>query len=172
MKKLLLAFAVIAFMGNAQLFAQDAPKTNQRPKLDMNELLEKRCQRMEAQLVLDDATAAKFAPIYKEYLQELRACHPHAGEYTKKCDRTDAERISNMEKSFDIRQKMLDTQKKYYNKLKNILNARQLETIFCSHKQLAQYRGKHGRHHCLDSDGMQRYRSRVNAEKCPLNEKH
>ena len=129
-RKILLAAAFIAFLGNVQLFAQDTKDVNGKKNIDVNELIDKRCHRMETQLSLDEATAAKFAPIYREYLTEMRACHQRATNCINRGECTDAERISAMENGFDVRQRMLDTQKKYYNKFKGILNARQLETLF------------------------------------------
>lgn len=132
-KRFILAFAVVALMGNTQLFAQETRTINRERKIDMNELLEKRIQRMENQLALDEATAAKFAPLYKEYMNALRQCHPavERGERCAEC--TDAERTARIERRMDCRQKMLDTQKKYYKEFKKILNARQLEMVFGRH---------------------------------------
>lgn len=139
-KKILLAMAVVAFLGNVQVFAQNTTDATSKVKFDMNELMDKRCNRMVSELSLDDATAAKFTPLYREYMNELRANHTNAVRCNKKGQCSDAERLECMENGFNMRQKMLDTQKKYYDKFKKILNARQLETMFCR-------QGHHGGRH-------------------------
>lgn len=87
--------------------------------------------RMGKQLMLDDSKLAQFTTLYKEYLTALKDCRPTPeGEKVKPCERTDAQIQQEIEKGFEMRQKVLDTQKKYYNSFKKILNARQLEKVF------------------------------------------
>lgn len=86
---------------------------------------------MGKQLMLDDAKLAQFTSLYKEYLTALKDCRPAPEEnQVKPYERTDAQIQQDMEKRFEIRQKVLDTQKKYYASFKKILNARQLEKVF------------------------------------------
>lgn len=157
--KFLLAIALVSFLGNVQVFAQNTKSTTNKKKVNVNELIEKRCNRMASQMSLDDATTAKFIPLYKEYMQELRKCHANTALCNKNGELTDAERLTRMENRFDCRQKMLETQKSYYNKFKKILNARQMETLFChrGHNATARkyYRG-HNRHvQCAPRNGYQ-----------------
>lgn len=129
-KAILLVAAIAAFMTSTQVIAQNANNTSRQNRADVNELLDKRCHRMQNHLNLDEATAAKFAPLYKEYLKELKACHPTTCKTTNKSKCTDAEKKACMEKRFDYREKMLKTQKKYYHQFEKFLTADQLQTLF------------------------------------------
>ena len=81
--------------------------------------------------MLDDDKLAQFTSLYKEYLTALKDCRPAPEEnQVKPYERTDAQIQQDMEKRFEIRQKVLDTQKKYYASFKKILNARQLGKVF------------------------------------------
>lgn len=120
--KFLMIIAAVVMMSGA-VYAQEkkqAPTPEQR--------IEKRVERMQKKLMLDDATAAKFAPVYKEYLQAKFAARPE----WKKCDNpTDAQIKENIAKRLDAQQKAIDVEKKYYKKLSSILSGRQLQQIFC-----------------------------------------
>ena len=146
MKRILMALTVVMFLGNGETFAQNTKDDIQNKKADKTEWMNRHCQRMAAQLSLDDATTTKFTPIYKDYLQEVRSCHKRKAACSTKSDCTDAERLNCIENHFDNRQKMLDIQEKYYNKLKKVLNARQLQTIFChpKHHVDKHYKGHKG----------------------------
>ena len=133
-KGLFMAMAFIAFIGMVTATAQNTNDNASKKRITREELVEKRIQRMQCQLKMDDATTAKFTPLYKEYLRELGNCHKTAGvSFDRKKVCTDSERINRMEKRFECRQKMLDTQKEYFGKFKKILNAQQLETLFSNH---------------------------------------
>ena len=133
----LLIAAVAALMTSAPLHAQDCTTTRQN-RADINELLEKRCHRMESQLKLDEASAAKFEPLYKEYLKEMRACRPTNCTKKDKSTCTDADKKDCIEKRLDCRERMIKTQKKYYKQFEKFLNADQLETLFSVRKQAGQ----------------------------------
>ena len=130
--------AAVMFTGT--LFAQEkkqAPTPEQR--------IEKRAERMQKKLMLDDATAAKFAPVYKEYLKAMAECRPTCA----KCENpTDAQIKENIGKRIDAQQKALEVEKKYYKKLSSILSGRQLQVIFCKDKMgkcdMKKFNGKRG----------------------------
>ena len=130
--------AAVMFTGT--LFAQEkkqAPTPEQR--------IEKRAERMQKRLMLDDATAAKFAPVYKEYLKAMAECRPTCA----KCENpTDAQIKENIGKRIDAQQKALEVEKKYYKKLSSILSGRQLQVIFCKDKMgkgdVKKFHGKRG----------------------------
>ncbi len=113
---------------------QVCPEKAEKPckvKLTPEQRMEAQAQRMGKQLMLDDDKLAQFTSLYKEYLTALKECRPVAKENkVKPCERTDAQIQQDMEKRFEIRQKVLDTQKKYYASFKKILNARQLGKVF------------------------------------------
>jgi len=94
--------------------------------------VECRVKQMQKELLLDDATAAKFAPLYKEYLLAMFECMPKCKMQQAQPDElTDKQIIERIETRMAARQKCLDVEKKYYKKLSSILNAKQLLRVFC-----------------------------------------
>lgn len=111
--------------------AQDAPaqkRAKQKPTPE--QMMDRHVKMMEKQLVMDDATAAKFTPLYKEYLQAMKDCRPAVSKKENKAEMTDAEIENAIQDRFDAKQKTLDVQKKYFKKFKEVLNAKQLEKVF------------------------------------------
>lgn len=140
MKKMLftLAFAAISC---TTLFAQNMPEPQKKQRKPVT--IEKQVNRMANQLMLDDATAAKFAPLYKEYLESLQGCcAQNCCKKATACPKsnatlTDKEIEARIEKRFEMQQQRLDIQKKYYDKFKKILNAKQLEKVFAPRPKMA-----------------------------------
>lgn len=131
-----------ACLGCGTLMAQNAPQKvcpakagkGNCARMPLEQRMDMQASRMGKQLMLDDAKLAQFTTLYKEYLTALKDCHPTpaepSAETVKPYERTDAQIQQDIEKRFEVRQKVLDTQKKYYNSFKKILNARQLEKVF------------------------------------------
>lgn len=140
MKKMLftLAFAAISC---TTLFAQNMPEPQKKQRKPIT--IEKQVNRMANQLMLDDATAAKFAPLYKEYLESLQGCcAQNCCKKAAACPKsnatlTDKEIEARIEKRFEMQQQRLDIQKKYFDKFKKILNAKQLEKVFAPRPKMA-----------------------------------
>ena len=89
--------------------AQDAPaqrRVKQKPTPE--QMMDRHVKMMEKRLVMDDATAAKFTPLYKEYLQAMKDCRPAVNKDVKKAEMTDAEIEKAIQDRFDARQKALD----------------------------------------------------------------
>lgn len=135
MKKMFLgaAFALMLVMpANAQ-------RNQNAQKMTPEQAIEMKTNRMAKRLMLDDATTAKFAPIYKEYLTELQECAKNCPKAAncpvngQKCAvMTDADIEKCMEQRFDMQQKKLDIRKNYYKKLKSVLNMKQMQALFCA----------------------------------------
>lgn len=128
-----------ACLGCGSMMAQNAPQKTcpakagkeNCAKMTPEQRMDMQATRMGKQLMLDDSKLAQFTTLYKEYLTALKNCRPAPeGEKVKPCERTDAQIQQEIEKGFEMRQKVLDTQKKYYNSFKKNLNARQLEKVF------------------------------------------
>ena len=102
-------------------------------------------------LMLDDATAAKFTPVYEKYLKELRECRmmnfkPRArkdadqgteantAKETPKPVMTDAEIAKMLKDQFAQSRKMLDIREKYYNEFSKILSQKQIMKIYQQEK--------------------------------------
>lgn len=119
--KFLMILAAVVMMSGAVC----AQEKKQKPSPE--QMIEKRVERMQKRLMLDDAAATKFAPIYKEYLQACFAARPTC----KKCDNpTDAQIKEMMEQRIEAKQKTLDIEKKYFKKLSSVLSGRQLQVVF------------------------------------------
>lgn len=115
-----MAFALV--MGN--VVAQTPGKCQ---NLTPEKRIELRTEQMQKRLMLDEKTAAQFAPLYKEYLQALWACHSEV-KCTK--DATDAEIKEALSNRLKMQRALVDTQEKYLEKFSKMLTARQLEVIF------------------------------------------
>ena len=140
-----LVAAMTLFMAGSQAMAQTTTTGNK--KVDPAELLNRRCNRMCTEMKLDDATSAKFTPLYKEYLNELKACRPTRPAECKNGTCTDAQRKACIENRLDCRENMVKVQKKYYKQFEKILNAQQLQTVFCKNYQYGRKGNLHGRRH-------------------------
>lgn len=131
------ATCMMAVLLSASIFAQNQnqnDKTHKQQRLTPEEMVNKHTESMQQRLLLDDATAQKFAPIYKEYLTALQKCRA-CGEQKKEL--TDAERIARIENGFATQKQIIETKEACYKKLKKVLNARQLETVFSPQKHQA-----------------------------------
>ena len=130
--RLFIVCMMVAIGSFGNLWAQQdkAGKAN-RPRLTPEQRIEMQVKQMQKHLLLDEATAAKFAPLYTEYLNALKSCHPKvAPKACPKKELTDAELDQQMQDKFAMRKKILETQETYYNKFKKILNIRQVEKLF------------------------------------------
>lgn len=114
-----------------------AQKRGNVKNMTPEQAIEMQTSRMAKRLMLDDATTAKFAPIYKEYLTEMRACSASCAQKgTCPMDKdsvavSDADIEKCIDQCFEMQQKKLDIKKSYYKKLKSVLNMKQMQAIFC-----------------------------------------
>ena len=118
--RLLSTLILTVCLGFGSVMAQNAarqvcPEKAEKPckvKLTPEQRMEAQAQRMGKQLMLDDAKLAQFTSLYKEYLIALKECRPAAkGNKVKPCERTDAQIQQEIEQRFEVRQKVLETQK-------------------------------------------------------------
>ncbi len=133
MKAKLFILMIAAALSTSAIVAQEKKPTD---KFNPEKRIEIRAQKTAAALMLDDATAAKFIPIYKEYLNAQLQCRPN-------CERgkniSDEQIKKNIESRMEAQQKALDVEKKYYKELSKVLNAKQLQKIFCKNKEFKQW---------------------------------
>ena len=170
-----LVVMIAVSMGSFSMMAQntqDAPaqkRAKQRPTPE--QMMDKHVKMMEKKLVMDDATAAKFAPLYKEYLQAMKDCRPVVDKETKKAEMTDTDIEKAIQDRFDARQKALDVQKKYFKKFKEILNAKQLQKVFhqpCMNGKMKPDMRGHKMMKRGDKPGCM---NRPHCDKCPMQAK-
>lgn len=132
MKNVKVWFAILALttICSGDMWSQNRPKAP-RKDISPEQRIEMRVERMQRHLMLDDKTAAQFAPVYKEYLQALEACKPQKPE-TKQAEMNDQQIEEQLNAQFDRQQKLLDTRKEYYKKFKKMLTMRQVQTVLQS----------------------------------------
>ena len=137
---MMVAFTSFANAQEQQQQAEQQVEQQQLPKVDKR--TEFRVKKMTERLLLDDAKAAKFAPLYQEYLEARATCRPELvfGEKL-----TDAQLEANMEAMLNVREKAVDIDKKYYKKFSKLLNAKQLDMIFGLQAQFGQRPMKPGK---------------------------
>ena len=72
MKKYLfmVMIAVMMLSGSTTVNAQVAQNGKERVHLTVDQIIQKRTEKMVQTLMLDDATSAKFIPVYSQYLKE------------------------------------------------------------------------------------------------------
>lgn len=117
-----MAFAMLVCGGN--IVAQ-TPKKKQ--DLSPEKRIELRTEQMQQRLMLDEKAADQFAPLYKEYLQALKACKPEA---KKEKPVTDADIKEALTSRLKMQRAVIDTKEKYLEKFSAFLTARQLEVLF------------------------------------------
>lgn len=84
--------AAIVMGSQVTLFAQEKKETkSERRQFNKEQMLEIQCNQIIKGLALDDATAAKFIPVYKQYMEEMRATR-HMGACRNIANRTAADK--------------------------------------------------------------------------------
>lgn len=131
MKRNLVLIVTALIVGGtlSNVFAQEKkPANKQRVK-------EIQCSQVATLLMLDDATAARFMPVYEQYLKDLRGTKPAApvkervkGEPAKPL--TDAEVEQSIKNRFAHSRKMLDVREKYYTEFRKMLTPKQVLKIY------------------------------------------
>lgn len=135
MKKFNVFLTMILLVVSGNVFAQE--KQVKKPaQCTPEQCLEMQVKHMEQTLCLDDATSAKFVPLYKEYMQAIKGCCSKPDVNQKKADRTDEQIIQGMKDRFAAQKKMLETKEKYFAQFQKFLNARQLEKVFAPRHEM------------------------------------
>lgn len=150
MKKNVCMMAMLLMMAvgvNAQDNNNPAPKPPTQ-----EEMMAMDVQRASERLMLDEATAAKFEPIYRKYLQEKMALRPQPKEQPQAQQGmpktpTDAEMDKAMQDRWDQQTKEIELERKYYSEFRKVLSPRQCQMVMQDHGHRG---GKHG-----DMRGMQ-----------------
>ena len=130
-KFFLMMLAAIVMGSQVTLFAQEKKGAkSERRQFNKEQMLEIQCNQIIKGLALDDATTAKFIPVYKQYMEEMRATR-HMGacrnianrtaadKQTPKPLPTDAEVEQAIKARFAQSRKILDVREKYYKEKHN-----------------------------------------------------
>lgn len=155
MKKLMYVMLAILLVGSQMtLSAQNKENKGKKQRPTQEQMMKMQANQMVKALMLDDATAAKFVPVYENYLKELRECRtknrtprPSLMEgalggrvYAQpdvKSVPTDAEVEKSIKDRFAQSRKMLDIREKYYNEFRKILSPKQIMKIYQMEKRNA-----------------------------------
>ena len=141
--------AVLLMGSQMTLSAQNTDNKQKKQRPTPEQMVQMQTKQIVNTLMLDDATAAKFTPVYEKYLKELRECrmmtHKARTEKTKaqgtdanaKKERpsmTDDEIATMLRNQFTQSRKMLDIREKYYNEFSKILSQKQIMKIYQQEK--------------------------------------
>lgn len=141
-RKVMYLMLALLIGGQMSVLAQNQLKKNDKRKYTPEQLMEQQTNQMTEALMLDDATAAKFVPVYKKYLKELNDCRmkyrkpknaqPAAAgtELTPKPLPTDEEVEKMITDRFEKCRLILDIREKYYKEFKKILSPRQILKVY------------------------------------------
>jgi len=143
-KYLFLMIAAALLAGNfSAVNAQNANEAKDGKKqLTEDQIIQKRTEQMERVLMLDDAVAAKFAPVYTQYLKDKMDCRKINGKKVegkkdfKMENKTDAEVDAIIKEQFAQSRKVLEINENYYAKFRNILSPKQVLKIYQSERDL------------------------------------
>lgn len=141
-RKFLMVLAVIFMGSQVALFAQEKKEARpERKQFNKEQMQEMQCNQIIKGLALDDATAAKFTPVYKQYMEEMRATRTMgsrrnpanrtvADKQTPKPVPTDAEVEQAIKSRFAQSRKILDIREKYYNEFRKFLSPKQIQKMY------------------------------------------
>ena len=126
MKKIITIIVGISLCLSAMAQPQYAKKRVQKENKTVNkeELVEKKCKAVVEKLKLDEATSAKFIPLYKEYLNELSSRFEMKNE-----ELNDADIDKKVKEGFGKTRKMIDIREKYYNEFRKFLTPEQAKMV-------------------------------------------
>lgn len=153
MKFIYVLLAALLMGGQMTLSAQNKENKENKEKKQRptpEQMMQFQTNQMVKTLMLDDATAAKFTPMYEKYLKELRECRTmnrkprmekgktgteaNAKKDAPKPAMTDAEIAKMLKDQFAQSRKMLDIREKYYNEFSKILSQKQIMKIYQQEK--------------------------------------
>lgn len=141
--------AALLLGGSITLSAQNKETQEKKQRPTPEQMTQMQTDRMVKALMLDDATAAKFTPVYGNYLKELRECRmmnrtprgqKDAAQATKMAPKpalTDAEIAKQIKDQFAQSRKLLDIREKYYTEFSKVLSQKQVTRIYQMEKSNA-----------------------------------
>lgn len=148
MKKFMYVLLAAFLVGSTTtLSAQNKEAQTKKTRPTQEQIIEMQGNQMVKVLMLDDATAAKFLPVYTRYLTALRECRTmnrhlrvdNTASQTKQTPETkpavkpaltDAQIEKLIQDQFAQSRKILDTREKYYNEFRKLLTPKQIAKIY------------------------------------------
>ena len=144
--------AVLLMGSQMTLSAQNTDNKQKKQRPTPEQMVQMQTKQIVNTLMLDDATAAKFTPVYEKYLKELRECRmmnrkprtekaqgteAGAKKEGQRPSMTDDEIATMLRNQFTQSRKMLDVREKYYNEFSKILSQKQILKIYQQEKMNA-----------------------------------
>ena len=143
--------AVLLMGSQMTLSAQNTDNKEKKQRPTPEQMVQMQTSQMVKILMLDDATAAKFTPVYEKYLKDLRECRMMSKPRTEKAKKQGTDANAKQERSsmtddqiatmlrnqFTQSRKMLDVREKYYNEFSKILSQKQILKIYQQEKMNA-----------------------------------
>lgn len=150
-KFMYVVLAALLMGSQMTLSAQNKENKEKKQRPTAEQMMKMQTNQMVKVLMLDDASAAKFTPLYESYLKELRECRtmnrkPRTDKSNAQATKADAKRdaprptmtdaeIAKMLKGqFAQSRKMLDIREKYYKDFSKILSQKQIMKIYQQEK--------------------------------------
>lgn len=155
MKKILASIIALALIGTASAYAQEEGQQQEKQRPTPEEMAERQASKMASELLLSDAEAAKFTPVFKAYKLEIRAVNDQyrpakRDENMKGTPLSDDEVKARIEANFEKSQKILDIRKAYFQKFQKVLTIKQIKKLYDSEKTqgdraaMNRFQKKHG----------------------------
>lgn len=152
--KFMYVLVAALLMGTQFLSAQNKDNKEKKQRPTPEQMVKMQTDQMVKALMLDDATAAKFTPVYEKYLKDLRECRMMNSKPRVKKDvpqgaeakgtapsprpaMTDTEIAKQIKDQFAQSRKMLDIREKYYNDFSKVLSQKQIMKIYQMEKSNA-----------------------------------
>lgn len=139
MKSIKMLFVVAALALCVQANAEDK-KERGNNRLSDKQKIEIQCNRIAAELALDDATTAKFIEVYSKYLADVKALRESGKKKNEKKEKadttkvkplpTDAEVEARIKARFEKDKKMIDLEEKCYAQLRKFLSPKQIQKVY------------------------------------------
>jgi len=133
MKKTLILAAMMLLCLSTAAVAQEQPKEPQR---NPEEMIQKRADAMASKLLLSDADAAKFVPVYVNFQKEFMAINEKyrqerpKDENGKAVKQTDKQVEESLRAQFAKSQEILDLRKTYFEKYLKVISPRQIRELY------------------------------------------
>ena len=127
-------------IGSQTISAQNKDNKDQKQRPTPEQMMQRQANQMVKTLMLDDATAAKFTPVYEGRMMnrhERNRRNNAEAKQTAKPVPTDAEIEKQIKDQFAQSRKILDVREKYYNEFRKILSPKQIMKIYQTEKSNA-----------------------------------
>ncbi len=166
-----LACAMLSMPIMAQNNQQSGERQQRRPgegmQMNREKMKEMQVNQVVNALMLGDAMAAKFKPVYENYLKELGEARTFGMKKVKDQPLTDAQIEEGIKNRFAQSRKMLDVREKYYNEFKKYLTPKQILKVYQLEKNNGQRIQKEFRKRMHNNKDMRTEWGKYNMKKNP-----